>query len=421
MSEKINAPRGTKDVLPSESYKWQYVEQILRETAAQYSHTEIRFPTFEHTELFLRGVGDTTDVVSKEMYTFEDKGGRSITLRPEGTASVVRSFIENSLYAGPLPVKCYYIAPNFRYEKPQAGRLREHHQFGAEVFGSYDPLADAELLSLASTFIKRLGITNVPLYINSIGCAKCRPDYHKALKEYFADKTENLCHNCVQRLEKNPLRVLDCKSPVCSEIGADAPSIIDYICSECDDHFTKLQSYLGQMDIEFTINPRIVRGLDYYTNTVFEFVADCIGSQAAICAGGRYNGLVGQLGGADMAGLGFGSGIERLLMVMEAQGVEIPVPQGIDIFIAALGDSAVSATTGLVHKLRQASIRAERDLLGRSLKAQMKYADKTGVVYTTVLGDDEVQTGEIKVKNMATGETQTIELSPDALINFIKK
>ena len=412
---KITAPRGTKDVLPSESYKWHYLESVLRRTAANFGYKEIRFPTFEHTELFLRGVGDTTDVVQKEMYTFEDKGGRSITLRPEGTASVVRSYIENSIFSGGLPVKVYYIAPNFRYEKPQAGRLREHHQFGVEHFGTEDAGADAELIALAHSFLTALGISGVKLEINSIGCPECRPAYHRALKEYFEDRREELCGTCRERLEKNPMRILDCKSPVCRQIAENAPKCIDYLCADCSDHFEKVRRYLDKLEIAFEVNPRIVRGLDYYTRTVFEFSSDSLGAQSAVCAGGRYDGLVQTLGGSPTPGLGFGSGLERLLLVMQAQGIEIPEEDSTDIFVCALGEEAVDLSLKLVNDLRHRNVRAERDTLSRSLKAQMKYADKLGARYTLVLGDEELSLGRAKLRDMRTGEQKDTEISAAAI------
>jgi len=416
---KITAPRGTKDVLPSESYKWNYLESTLRKAAADFGYKEIRFPTFEHTELFLRGVGDTTDVVQKEMYTFEDKGGRSITLRPEGTASVVRSYIENSIFAGGLPVKVYYIAPNFRYEKPQAGRLREHHQFGVEHFGTSDASADAELIALAYVFLKRLGIKGVKLELNSIGCPQCKPAYHEALKGYFEGRKEELCGTCLERLEKNPLRILDCKSPVCGEIANGAPKCIDHLCPECKAHFEKVCACLDELGIEYTVNPRIVRGLDYYTRTVFEFTSDSLGAQATVCGGGRYDGLVSTLGGAETAGLGFGSGLERLLLVMEAQGIEIPEDDRTDVFICALGEKAQMAAFKLVHELRLLGVGAQRDTLFRSVKGQMKYANKLGARYTIVLGDDELEKGRAVLRNMDGGEEKEIAVSASEIAGAI--
>ncbi|MBQ4370659.1 MAG: histidine--tRNA ligase, partial [Oscillospiraceae bacterium] len=304
MALLTTAPRGTKDVIPSESYKWHYVENIARKTAEDFGFSEIRFPAFEHTELFLRGIGGTTDVVQKEMYTFEDKGGRSISLRPEGTASVVRSCLENSVFAGGLPVKAYYICPNFRYEKPQAGRLREHHQFGVECFGSAEPSADAEVIALAKIYLERLGLRNLSLEINSIGCPECRPAYHAALREYFSAREDELCETCRGRLERNPMRILDCKSEICKSIAAGAPVMLDYLCDDCRAHFERLKGYLDGMDIKYTVNPQIVRGLDYYTRTVFEFVSTQVGSQGTVCGGGRYDGLVSELGGQAIPGLG---------------------------------------------------------------------------------------------------------------------
>lgn len=413
--EKITAPRGTKDVLPNESYRWNYLEAKLRDVARRSGFSEIRFPTFEDINLFCRGVGDTTDVVQKEMYDFVDKGGRHIALRPEGTASVVRSVIENGLYAKGLPIKVYYIAPNFRYEKPQAGRLREHHQFGIECFGSYDAGADAEVIGVADRMLRELGIAGVSLHINSCGCPKCRPGYHAALKAYFKAREEELCPTCKDRLERNPMRILDCKSPVCKEIAADAPVISDYWCEDCVAHFEKLKAHLDNCNIAYVVDPRIVRGLDYYTNTVFEFIVDCIGAQSTICGGGRYNGLVETLGGPATAGLGFGSGLERLLLTMEAQGIEIPNPDVPDIFVAAMGEAADFCAAKLVSDLREAGLAAERDTLGRSLKAQMKYADKLSARVSVVIGDDEVASGKVIIKNMQNGEKVECSLSAAAI------
>ncbi len=401
--EKITAPRGTRDILPGESEKWQALEDSLRRLAHRFGFREMRFPTFEDIALFNRGVGDTTDVVQKEMYDFLDKGGRHIALRPEGTASVVRSFIENSLHAKGLPLKVYYIAPNFRYEKPQAGRLREHHQFGVEYFGSADASADAEVISLAATMLSELGISNTELHINSCGCAECRRGYHAALREYFEGRKKELCETCNDRLERNPMRILDCKSSICHAIAEDAPKISDFLCDSCRDHFTKLRHLLDETGIAYTLDPMLVRGLDYYTNTVFEFVSKNLGAQSTVCGGGRYNGLVGSLGGPDMPGLGFGCGIERLMLTLEAEG-RLPenaiVP---DVFVAHMGDAAESAAHKLVYELRRLGISAERDTTGRSLKAQMKYADKTGARMSLVIGDDEISSGKVTVKNMADG------------------
>ena len=415
MAATVTIPKGTKDVLPSESHRWQYLEGVLRKTAGDFGFSEIRFPTFEHTELFLRGVGDTTDIVQKEMYTFEDKGGRSITLRPEGTASVVRSVVENGLYAGTLPLKVFYIAPNFRYEKPQAGRLREHHQFGVEMFGAASPEADAEILCLADTFLSRLGIGDVTAAINSIGCPVCRKDYQKALREYYGRYRDELCPTCLTRLERNPLRLLDCKEPRCSALAAAAPRTLDYLCGECRDHFEALKAGLDRLGVRYRVDTGIVRGLDYYTKTVFEFVTGGIGAQSAICAGGRYDGLCEQLGGPKLPGLGFGSGLERLLMTMEAKNVPMPDAPVPEVFLAALGPRAAERVSVLTAALRRRGIRAERDVTGRSLKAQMKYADKLGCRRTLILGDNELDAGRGDMKDMATGQTVPVGLTEDEL------
>ena len=407
------APRGTKDVLPEEVYKWQYLESVLRGCARDFGFTEVRFPTFEHTELFLRGVGDTTDVVQKEMYTFEDKGGRSITLRPEGTASVARSYLEHSLYAGPQPVKMYYIAPNFRYEKPQAGRLREHHQFGVECFGAAGPQADAEIISLAWTFQKRLGLKKVRLKINSIGCPNCRQKYRQALYEYFQERREELCETCKQRLEKNPLRILDCKSEICQQIGKNAPHTFDYLCEDCRDHLDQLKGFLTDMEIPFELDSRIVRGLDYYSRTVFEFVSDSIGAQGTICGGGRYDGLIEILGGDPVPGIGFGSGLERLLLVMEEEGIQIPVPEDLGIFVTYIGEEAKRLAFQLTFELRQVGVSAQCDLTDRSLKAQMKYANKKNARYSITIGESEVSTGRVQLKDMRSGESNEVGLTAE--------
>jgi len=419
MAELITKPKGTNDVLPSESYRWQYLESVLRKAASDFGYKEIRFPTFEYTELFVRGVGDTTDVVQKEMFTFTDRGGRSITLRPEGTASVVRSFLENSLYGAGLPVKCFYIAPNFRGEQPQAGRYREFYQFGVEYLGSPCPSADAEVISLYSAILERLGIKNIQLSINSIGCPKCRPKFHAALKAYFESRKDKLCPTCLGRLEKNPLRILDCKSPVCKEIAAAAPSCIEHLCEECSDHFEKTKEMLTAMGIDFTVNPGIVRGLDYYTRTVFEFISTDLGAQSTVCGGGRYDGLIETLGGQPTPGLGFASGLERLLMVMDAQGIEIPKPEGCRIFLAALGDAAEVPVQKLVYELRKLGVKAERDTTGRGLKAQMKYADRLGAAYSAVIGDNELNEGKTKIKNMATGSVIECPLTAEDIKNAV--
>ncbi len=403
----INIPKGTKDVLPSDAYKWQYVEGVAREVAQKFNLKEIRTPVFEHTELFLRGVGDTTDIVTKEMYTFKDKGDRSITLKPEGTAGAVRSFIENGLANGVLPAKLYYITPAFRYERPQAGRLREFHQFGVEIFGAKGAQTDAEAILMADTLLKKLGL-NVKLYINSIGCKSCRAAFNKALKDFFAPNLENLCYDCKTRFEKNPLRLLDCKEENCKKINANAPSILDYLCEECSAHFEELKNCLHLAGVEYEIDPRIVRGLDYYTRSVFEFVSTSIGAQGTVCAGGRYDGLIEELGGNPMPAVGFAAGIERLLIVMEQTGAEIPAPAVPTVYIAGMDLDCRRKAFELATALRKADIYAEIDHMERSVKAQFKYADKLGAKYVAVIGGNELAEGKANVKCMGTGESESV-------------
>ncbi len=404
------APRGTQDILPKESYRWQFVENLLCETAAQYGMKEIRTPVFEHTELFQRSVGETTDVVQKEMYTFEDKGGRSITLRPEGTAGAVRAMLEHALYNDGLPVKTFYRTSCYRYEKPQAGRLREFHQFGVEIFGTSSPAADAEIICLAHAVFERLDVKNITLELNSIGCPACRAEYHKALRAYFEQYRDQLCETCLGRLERNPMRILDCKSPVCSKIAEGAPVMLDYICDECREHFEKVKGLLKAAGIEYTVNPTIVRGLDYYTRTVFEFVSHEIGAQGTVCGGGRYDGLVKEIGGQDMPSVGFGMGLERLFLLLEQQGIELPEQEPCDIYIASMGEQAQREAFRLTQEIREEGFSAECDIVGRSVKAQMKYADKIGARFSMVLGDSELESGKAALKNMSTGEQQEVEL-----------
>lgn len=404
------AIKGTKDVLPSEVYKNQYIEATCLTVAENFGYKEMRTPVFEHTELFQRGVGDTTDVVQKEMYTFDDKGGRSITLRPEGTAGAARSFLENGLSNEALPQKICYLTSCYRYEKPQAGRLREFHQFGIECFGATSPLADAEMIALAKQIFDELGVKDLHLELNSIGCPTCRAEYHKALKEYFASRVDELCDTCRDRLDRNPMRILDCKSPVCSEIAKDAPVVLDYLCDECKEHFEKTKSYLDAMNIEYIVNPQIVRGLDYYTKTVFEFVSDSIGAQGTVCGGGRYDGLIEELGGQHTPSLGFAMGLERLQLVMEAQGCEFPEQSRPDLFIVAMGDKATLKAVEIAKDMRDEGYSVVYDLNGRSLRAQMKYADKINAKYNVVIGDNEVDTKSAVLKDMATGEQSDISL-----------
>lgn len=405
------AIKGTKDVLPEDVYKNQYIEATALDIAEKFGYKEIRTPVFEHTELFQRGVGDTTDVVQKEMYTFDDKGGRSITLRPEGTAGAARAYLENGLCNETLPQKVCYLTSCYRYEKPQAGRLREFHQFGVECFGTQSPLADAELIALAKSVFDTLGVTDLHLEINSIGCPECRARYYDALRTYFSEQEDALCDTCKGRLERNPMRILDCKSPVCQEIAKDAPAVLDYLCADCRDHFDKVQTYLKAQNIAYTINPRIVRGLDYYTKTVFEFISDSIGTQGTVCGGGRYDGLIEELGGQKTPSLGFGMGLERLQLLMEAQGCAFPAAEKPDLFIAALGDKATLKAVELAKDMRSEGFSVLYDLNQRSVRAQMKYANKLNAKFNVVLGDNEVDAGSAKLKNMETGEESDISLT----------
>lgn len=406
----INLPKGTKDVLPCDSYKWQFVEKTAREVASLFGASEIRTPTFEHTEVFLRGVGETTDIVNKEMYTFLDKGGRSITLKPEGTAGVARAFVENGMNSQVLPAKLFYITQCFRYERPQAGRLREFHQFGIEFLGATDANIDAETIMLAKTFLDKVGIKNITLYLNSIGCKECRKKYQQALKEFLSDNIDKMCPLCKERLEKNPLRVLDCKNQDCKQITKDAPKILDYICDDCKSHFEKVQNLLTIAGVEFKVDPNIVRGLDYYNRTVFEFVSENIGAQGTVCGGGRYDGLIAQLGGSDVPGIGFAVGIERILMLLENTGVEIENPNKVEYYIAPMGEKESQKAFEIVCKLRQKGITADFDHMNRSIKAQFKYADKIGAKKVIVIGSDELTNNCVKVKDMQSGEEQMVSL-----------
>lgn len=409
------APKGTEDLLPEDSYKWQYIEKQFKQVCDCFGYKEIRVPTFEHTELFERGVGDTTDVVEKQMYTFNDKGGRSITLRPEGTASVARSYLQNNLYAGAMPLKMWYNLPNFRYENKQKGRLREFHQFGVEAFGAKGPSIDAEVVALAITFLKNAGLSDLSVNINSIGCPDCRKKYNDALKEYIRPHLDSLCDTCKSRYERNPLRILDCKSEICQNIVKGAPRILEYLCDDCREHFDGFKKALDNMGISYVIDDGIVRGLDYYTKTVFEIISGSF----TVCGGGRYDGLVEEFGGESTPAIGFGLGIERLLIRLGELGVEIPHENNPDIYIASLGDLAGEAAQKIAFKLRSAGIRAEVDHMSRGLKPQMKYSNKINAAYTLVLGESELETGNIKLKNMITGE-QT-DRTIDNLVDFFKE
>lgn len=409
MANKFTRPQGTEDVTPKQIYKWHTVEKIARETAEAFGYQEIRIPTFEQTALFQRSVGETTDVVQKEMYTVVARE-TEFTLRPEGTAGTIRAMLQNGMLNDALPQKAFYILSCFRHERPQAGRLREFHQFGLEMAGSASPAADAEIISLAKQVLDRVGLKGIALNINSIGCPTCRAGYHQALRAYFADREAELCDTCRTRLEKNPMRILDCKSPICSEIAKGAPVILDYLCQECSDHFTLLQSYLKNLNIDFTINPKIVRGLDYYTKTVFEFVTTEIGAQGTVCGGGRYDGLIEQLGGAPTPAMGFAMGLERLILTMEKQGCAFQEPTSCDLYLAPMDPESVAPAMQLAQSLREMGYRAEYDLMNRGLKAQMKFANKIGAKFVIVLGENERTTKEAKIKWMETGEQFSIHL-----------
>ncbi len=417
MALTIKRPNGTEDVTPKNIHKWHTVEHAVKEIASGYGFKEVRIPTFENTELFQRSVGETTDVVQKEMYSVIAKETK-FTLRPEGTAGTIRCMMQNGLLNEAMPQKVFYILSCFRHERPQAGRLREFHQFGVEMAGSALPSADADVISLANDIINFLGIKNVELRINSIGCPHCRAEYHKALKAYFENKKDELCETCLSRLEKNPMRILDCKSPICSDIAKDAPLILDYLCDECKDHFEKLKSYLDNLGITYTVDPKIVRGLDYYTKTVFEFVTTDIGAQGTICGGGRYDGLIEQLGGQHTPALGFGMGLERLILTMENQGLDFEEDANCNLYIAPMDEQAVPVAMKLAKSLRDEGFYVEYDTVGRGLKAQMKYADKLGADFTIVLGDNEITSQSAKLKNMKTGEQTDIKLDETFVDTF---
>lgn len=406
-----NAPKGTKDILPEESYKWQYIEEKIREVCDLYNCNEIRVPSFEHTELFLRGVGDTTDIVNKEMYTFEDKGKRSITLKPEGTAGVARAFVQNSLFNNPLPLKMYYLnSPVFRYERPQAGRLREHHQFGVEMFGSDEATIDAEAISIAIDVFKKLEVGNLELNINSIGCDKCRPKYNEALLNYIGSSIDKMCNSCQDRYDKNPMRILDCKNPECKEIVAEAPTTLEYLCEDCSVHFEQLKNCLDAVKIEYKVNPQIVRGLDYYTRTVFEIITNSIGAQGTVCGGGRYNKLIEEIGGKPMPAAGFGMGMERLLMVMENDKVEIPEPKKVDIYLAATEEKSILKAMEIAKDLRSKGIKVEVSHVKKSLKAQMKYANKLSCPFVAILWDEDITGNTVNLKDMKKSTEEKVKI-----------
>lgn len=404
-------PKGTKDVLPCDSYKWQYAEAMARKICRLFGFREIRTPVFEHTELFTRSIGGETDVVNKEMYTFLDKGNRSITLKPEGTAPVARAYVENALEACSLPLKMYYITPVFRYENPQAGRLREHHQFGAELYGGDTPYLDFEVIDLARSFLTAMGVKGLVLNINSIGCEKCRAEYNRALKSYLSDHISEACPTCRERFERNPLRILDCKVEGCRALVAGAPKITDYLCDDCRAHMDALCTLLDESGIDYVVNPNIVRGLDYYTKTVFEFVTTALGSQGTVCGGGRYNHLVESVGGKPTPCVGFGLGLERLLMLLDAMGVTVENTDRPDIFVVSQNPALVPRCRDLVTALRKEGVAADTEYTGRSLKAQLRYADKLNARYAVVIGDSEAESGLAMIKDLVAGTSEQVNLN----------
>lgn len=413
------APRGTKDIIPAEAYKWNYLEDKFRDLCRLYGYEEIRTPIFEHTELFKRGVGDTTDIVQKEMYTFKDRGDRDLTLKPEGTAGVIRAFIENKMYAETQPTKLFYITPCFRYERPQSGRQRQFHQFGVEAIGSDTPSLDAEVISLAMQFLGEAGLKDLTVSINSVGCPVCREEYNRLLKDYLANKAHVLCDLCNDRRDKNPMRVIDCKNETCQANIVDIPLMADHLCDNCKDHFKQLKAYLDEMNIKYVVDKKIVRGLDYYKRTAFEIISNDLGAQSTVCGGGRYDGLVEQIGGpSGYSGIGFGLGAERLLLTLEANGVEIGNPNHTDIFVVTIGDKAKLKSFSILKDLRENHISADKDHLDRSLKAQFKYSNKINAKYTIVIGDDELDKDKATLKNMETGDQKLIKISE--LVNELR-
>lgn len=408
----INIPRGTADVLPGEVELWQFIENRSREICKRYNYAEIRTPIFEHTELFQRGVGETTDIVEKEMYTFLDKGDRSLTLRPEGTAAVVRSYVENKMYGDPnQPTKLFYIGQMFRYERPQAGRMRQFTQFGIEAIGSHDPAIDAEVIALAMRLYQELGLANLRLEINSVGCKTCRPVHREHLLKHLEGVKDQLCEDCQSRLERNPLRILDCKNEKCQQLTVDSPTITEHLCEECDPHFEAVKAHLDRLGIAYHVNPRMVRGLDYYTRTAFEIMAEGFGAITTICGGGRYNGLVAEVGGNDMPGIGFAMSIERVLLTLKSQGIELPISKGLDCYLVALGEEAEKASLSILDPLRNAGISCDKDYVGRKMKAQFKAADRYGAKFVLILGEDELANQQILIKNMANGEQKKVSFN----------
>lgn len=413
----IQKPKGTKDLLPNESYKWQIVEQKVKRVLESYNFKEIRVPVFEHTELFQRGVGETTDVVQKEMYTFDDKGGRSITLRPEGTAGVVRAYLENGMGSLPSPVKLWYNMGMYRYENVQKGRLREFHQIGAELIGSSSYLADVDVILMANNIFKALNIPNIKLTINSIGCPKCRTEYQKILREFIGKNLEQYCDTCKTRFEKNPMRILDCKEKRCKELNVGAPMMIDYLCEECKEHFENVKSMISTAGIDYEIDAGIVRGLDYYTKTVFEFIDGQSG--LTVLGGGRYDGLISEFGGQPTPAVGFATGVERLMEMYNANNLDIS-DKTPDLYILSLGVNENKKSIEIAEELRKENFIVEKDIFERSFKAQMKYADKIGAKNLLVIGENELNTNSGKIKNMATGEEKEVKLNSNDIMNILK-
>ncbi|SER72824.1 histidine--tRNA ligase [Salipaludibacillus aurantiacus] len=411
---KYKIPRGTQDILPSESKKWQYIEQKAHDLCRRYNYKEIRTPVFEQTELFARGVGDTTDIVQKEMYTFEDRGGRSLTLRPEGTASTVRAFVENKMHGwADQPVKLYYIGPMFRYERPQSGRMRQFVQLGVEAMGSDDPAVDAEVIGLAMDFYQELGLNNLKLVINSLGDVESRNNHRNALIDHFKPRISEFCGDCQTRLEKNPLRILDCKVDKDHELMKTAPSILDYLNNESKEYFNQVKKYLTDMNIAYEVDSRLVRGLDYYNNTAFEIMIDGegFGAITTLTGGGRYNGLVEEIGGPATPGIGFALSLERLLMALETQGIELPVDQGLDAYIVTMGEAAKNAAPKLLHQLRKEGLKVDADYMKKKVKGQMKAADRQQADYVLILGEDELAESSVMMKTMKTGEQELVPLN----------
>lgn len=403
---QISAPRGTNDVLPDQAPAWRALERAIERLCAQYGYRELRPPIFEHTELFQRGVGEATDIVEKEMYTFEDRGGRSVTLRPEITAGLVRAYLEHNLHQGPQPTKLWSIGPGFRYEKPQAGRYRQFTQWDVEVFGSLNPAVDAEVIQMGIELAGRLGLEGLVVRLNSIGCPRCRPAYREALKAYYRPHLAELCENCRSRFERNPLRLLDCKED--RRFVAGAPRTVDHLCDECREHFAAVQGHLRRLGVAFEVDPGIVRGLDYYTKTVFEVTYPPLGAQSTVWGGGRYDGLIEELGGPSTPGVGFAMGMERMLLTLEKSGRRLAAPEGLDVFVAPLSPAAGDAALELLYALRRAGLAADTDYLGRSLKSQMKLADRLGARHAALIGDDELAAGTVSLRDMATGEQRSV-------------